>query len=393
MSIVNQLVKPASTAVAANHYSNLVNRKTTPVIIAGEVVKNGSMCPIFHWNAIWHHRVAVELCAQLFEDKEQTLAIFGDLKKYQKMYNRMYSTMPLRSNKSFSYYLGVVALDALLESAKNKQKHLKVFHNIITHLNGDGAFVEGSHYSIFCSQSFDRVYDLLSSYYRDTPLWLEVCESMEKLQQWQRRISNSEGVVASIGDSWYEKVEPTDEIGSFVYKDMTIHRNKRWTVVSNHRYSPWALHEHPHFDEVLISKDGEWIVQGSGMPSYKQVMAKPFRWRRPRNHFYIEKSFDYMFIWRIMKSRINFRNINIGSDAVQVVDKGYNTIRWPMAESFEYDKDKNIVTFSYKGADFVVSGDINNVSKGYAWQSTTYNNSVKVDVVRITGRNLITNVK
>jgi hypothetical protein len=78
---------------------------------------------------------------------------------------------------------------------------------------------------------------------------------------------------------------------------------------------------------------------------------------------------------------------------VQVVDKGYNTIRWPMAESFEYDKDKNIVTFSYKGADFVVSGDINNVSKGYAWQSTTYNNSVKVDVVRITGRNLITNVK
>ena len=76
MSIINQLIRPASTAVAANHYSNLVNRKTTPAIIAGEVVKNGSMCPIFHWNAIWHHRVAVELCAQLFENKDQNFPQF-----------------------------------------------------------------------------------------------------------------------------------------------------------------------------------------------------------------------------------------------------------------------------------------------------------------------------
>ena len=159
MSIVNQLIKPASTAVAANHYSDLVNKRVEPSEILDKI-SNGSMCPIFHWNAIWHHRVVVELCAQLFEDKEQTAILFVDLKKYQRMYNRMYSTMPLRSNKSFSYYLGVVALDALLCSKNNREKHLKVFHNIITHLNGDGAFVEGSHYSIFCSQSFDRVYSI-----------------------------------------------------------------------------------------------------------------------------------------------------------------------------------------------------------------------------------------
>lgn len=393
MSIVNQLIKPASTAVAANHYSDLVNKRVDPSEILDKI-SNGSMCPIFHWNAIWHHRVVVELCAQTHEKEERDNAqFFQKLYDYQKMYNRMYSTMPLRSNKSFSYYLGVVALDATLKSKKNREEHLKVFHNIITHLNGDGAFVEGSHYSIFCSQSFDRVYDLLNSYYGETELWLEVCASMEKLQLWQRRISNKEGIVASIGDSWYEKVEPTDEYGKFEYQDMTIHRNENWTVVEHHRKSPWALHEHPHLDEVLVSKGGKWIVQGSGMPSYKQVMAKPLRWRRPRNHFYVEKSFDYMWIWRLLKSKLSNRHVQLTSDVVQIIDKGCKTIRWPIEDEYKVDLENNIVHFAYNGAEFIVSGDIKSTSKGHSWQSTTYNNSHKIDVLRITGNNLITTIK
>ena len=391
MILINQLFKSVGAAEASNHFHNLTKNESTPSYLLNNFGINGRMCPIFHWNAIWHHRIAVEISSQLFEKQNEVMVIANGLKKYRKNYQRMFSTMPLRSNKSFSYYLGMICLDAIC--GEYSEKNLKKFTSIIRHLVGDGAFVEGSHYSLFCSQSFKSAFILLDKFYKNNHIWNDACDSIKKLEEWQSRIANSEGVVASIGDSWYEKVEqPSTEEGSFSYKDMTILRNKKWVVVKNHRKSPWALHEHPHLNEVLISKDGKWIVQGSGMPSYKQVMAKPFQWRRPRNHFYTELGMDYMYIWRLNKKRIKNRTVTIEDDSLRIYDTGHNTIRWPIEGEYDFKNNLNTITFKYNNANFKVVGEVNNVKRGYAWQSTSYRNFKKVDVIRIEGFNLVTTV-
>jgi len=395
MSLYNQLVKPKSASSASIIYKSLADESISPRQ-AIKILSDGSMCPIVHWNAIWHHRIAVELCARLCKDPFEFEGVYDDLFVYQQAYNRMFSTMPLRSNKSFSYYLGAIALDATLLSKKDSEKNLKVFHNIVTHLVGDGAFVEGSHYSIFCSSSFYKIYDLLCSYYGKTPMWVEVCEAMHKLKLWQGRISNSSGVVASIGDSWYEVVKPTEEYGRFKYDDMTVYRNKKFTVIKNHRKSPWALHEHPHLDEILVSVDGRWVVQGSGMPSYKQVMANPLKWRRPYNHYVVEKGLLLPFFWRLKKKNLSKRTINLSSETLNIHDEGENTIRWPCHTALypiQKRPNKNLVEFAANGAEFWVSGNIKNVEYDYAWRSLTYRDEEKTKVICITGKDLITTIK
>jgi len=391
MILLNQLLKSIGAAEASNHFHFLTKKEETCAYLVSNLGINGKLCPIFHWNAIWHHRIAVEISAQLFEDSDKIAPIRESLKVYRENYNRMYSTMPLRSNKSFSYYLGAIALDAINE--EYNEKNFKTFYRITKHLVGDGAFIEGSHYSLFCSQSFDRIRSLLQSFYKENILWKDLCEVMEKLEDWQRIISNNEGVIASIGDSWYEKVEPSDKTGMFSYKDMTVHKNKRWTIVRNHRKSPWALHEHPHLTEVLVAKDDEWIVQGSGMPSYKHIMSNPIRWRRPRNHFYIEPSFDFIWLWRLCKSTNKVRMITLNEDDVSVYDDGFLTIRWPFEGNYEWKTNSNEVTFKYKNGSFKVRGNIDNVKKGFSWQSTSYRKFKKVDVIRIEGRDLTTIIK
>ncbi len=391
MSLIKQLFNPLSTGQAGTYYHGLSNKEVTPAYLFDTHGKDGTLCPIISWNPIWQHRIAGELAAQLNENSH-TIAR-DQLETYRRDYMRMWSTLPLKSNKSFSYFVGACALDALTNTytKRNLDKLLKITLKLVK----DGAFVEGSHYSIYCSTAFDRVESLLDKFYTHDSMWVDVKHNMQVLNKWQSLISNSAGVVASIGDSWYEKVKPCDEEsdGVYNYEDMTIRRQGEWVTVENHRKTNFALHEHCHANEVLVAYGDEWIIQGSGMPSYKRVMAKPWRWRRPRNHFFTESKLDWFSIWRLRKGESRTRTVEIANDMILIKDIGSKTARFPVASDCKYSVTGNAVFYNYKGFSFVTRGKIKSVKEDCAWQSGGYNEEKNIKVLRIKGTDMETTIK
>ena len=387
MSIIAQMVLPFSAGVAGNWYHTLTKGNTVDV---NGLLKDSSskLCPIIHWNAIWHHRIATEIATQIFDG----LRVQEDLvQNYRKKYLRMFSTLPLKSNKSFSYYVGACSLDAI---TKNYDKtNLERLHSITEKLVCDGCFIEGTHYSIYCTDTIGRAFSLLDRFYGKNEVWILIKESIGLLTNWQRRVSNTEGIVASIGDSWYEKVEPTDEEGIYDYLDMTVHRISKWVIIQNHRISKFALHEHSHLDEVLIAHGDKWIIQGSGMPSYKQVMANPLKWRRPRNHFISEGVYDIPWLWRLRKKESRSRSVVTNESVVRIIDSGYKTIRWPIDNGVRYIATSTKVQWVYNGYKFICSGEIDAIQEDFAYQSVRYREEKKIRVVRIQGKNLQTSVE
>jgi len=387
MSIITQMVLPFSAGVAGNWYHTLTNSSTVNV---NALLKDSSskLCPIIHWNAIWHHRIATEIATQIFDG----LRVQEDLvQKYRKKYLRMFSTLPLKSNKSFSYYVGACSLDAI---TKNYDKtNLERLQSITEELSCDGCFIEGTHYSIYCTETIGRAFSLLDQFYGQDEVWILIKERIGFVTKWQRRVSNTEGVVASIGDSWYEEVKPIDEEGVYEYLDMTIHRISKWVIIQNHRKSKFALHEHPHLDEVLIAYGDKWIVQGSGMPSYKQVMANPLKWRRPRNHFISEGVYDIPWLWRLRKKENRSRSVVTNENVIRIIDSGYKTIRWPIDDGVRYIATSTKVQWVYNGCKFTCSGEIDAIQEDFAYQSVRYREEKKIRVVRIQGKNLQTSVE
>ena len=387
MSIITQMVLPFSAGVAGNWYHTLTNSSTVNV---NALLKDSSsqLCPIIHWNAIWHHRIATEIATQIFDG----LRVQEDLVlKYRKKYLRMFSTLPLKSNKSFSYYVGACSLDAI---TKNYDKtNLERLQSITEELSCDGCFIEGTHYSIYCTETIGRAFSLLDQFYGQNEVWILIKERIGLVTHWQRRVSTAQGVVASIGDSGYEEVKPTDEEGIYDYFDMTIHRIAKWVVIQNHRKSRFALHEHPHLDEVLIAYGDKWIVQGSGMPSYKQVMANPLKWRRPRNHFISEGVYDLPWLWRLRKKESRSRSVVTNENAIRIIDSGYKTIRWPIDDGVRYIATSTKVQWVYNGCKFICSGEIDAIEEDFAYQSVRYREEKKIRVVRIQGKNLQTSVE
>ena len=387
MSIIAQMVLPFSAGVAGNWYHTLTKGNTVDV---NGLLKDSSskLCPIIHWNAIWHHRIATEIATQIFDG----LRVQEDLvQNYRKKYLRMFSTLPLKSNKSFSYYVGACSLDAI---TKNYDKtNLERLHSITEKLVCDGCFIEGTHYSIYCTDTIGRAFSLLDRFYGKNEVWILIKECIGLLTNWQRRVSNTEGIVASIGDSWYEKVEPTDEEGIYDYLDMTVHRISKWVIIQNHRISKFALHEHSHLDEVLIAHGDKWIIQGSGMPSYKQVMANPLKWRRPRNHFISEGVYDIPWLWRLRKKESRSRSVVTNENVIRIIDSGYKTIRWPIDDGVRYIATSTKVQWVYNGYKFICSGEIDAIQEDFAYQSVRYREEKKIRVVRIQGKNLQTSVE
>ena len=96
------------------------------------------------WNPIWSHRIAMEIACQLVESQDYG-TFLKPLIKYRDEYEKMYSTMPLCSNKSISHYVGLCALDAVLNNVN--EKHLTRLAVIFNRVVKDGAFTEGGHYS------------------------------------------------------------------------------------------------------------------------------------------------------------------------------------------------------------------------------------------------------
>ena len=355
----------------------------------------------FHWNAIWHHRLAIEIACQMKEGKDWA-SYLEQLEEYHKQYSQLYSTMPLCSNKSVSHYIGQCALDALLN--KVNEKNIITLDEAFHRLVKDGAFTEGSHYSIYVTACFDRVTDLFSEWYgtHTNPIlrnsYAHIFHNLRKVKKWQNRITDSDGVMAVIGDGWYEKCyrNTLSEDGIFYYEDMTVIRKEGWLLVKNHRQNSFSLHQHPHGDEILIAHQNDWLIQGSGMPSYKHVMAKPWRWRRPRNHFFSETVWDWFVLWRHRVGwaidKVNSRGVEIEGKELNVREAGHKVIRWP-------GERENVINgatlkWSYGKFTFEVSGiNIKLLRAGSAYRSTTYGNYQKVPVVRIRGENIETRIK
>ena len=224
------------------------------------------------------------------------------LEKYYKEYGKLYSTMPFCSNKSISHYIGQCALDALLK--KVNEKNITTLDEAFSRVAKDGAFIEGGHYSKYVIDCFDRVGLLFDVWFGESDneilqdSYVHLSNNIGKVKKWQRRIADEDGVMAVIGDGWHEKIISGVEDGVFYYEDMTIYRESNWLAIKNHRQNPFSLHQHPHGDEILIAHKNDWLIKGSGMPSYKHVMRKPWKWRRPRNHFFTESWLDWWILWR-----------------------------------------------------------------------------------------------
>ena len=356
-----------------------------------------------HWNAIWHHRLAMEIACQVSEAGDYHTFQVG-LEDYWRGYKQLYSTMPFCSNKSISHYVGQCALDAVLW--KKDEKNIITLDKALKTVTKDGAFTEGGHYSKYVTDCFDRVENLFDNWYGEESnsdalkeSYQSIKENVAKVKTWQQLISDSDGVMAVIGDGWHEKVEPTDSQGIFKYDDMTINRQGPWLTIQNHRVNGFALHQHPHGNEILIAHENDWLVKGSGMPSYKHVMKKPFKWRRPRNHFFTETKWDWWWIWRHRKSTASdsrasrILKIDDSTNTVVISETNKRIIRWPGERNHVKRDENNSFTWSHGKFSFRVEGiNIKLMTSDYAYAATTYRNEQQIPVIRISGENLITRI-
>ena len=356
-----------------------------------------------HWNAIWHHRLAMEIACQIDEIGDYH-TYWKSLEDYARGYSQLYSTMPLCSNKSISHYVGQCSLDAILN--KTNEKNILTLDRALKAVTKDGAFTEGGHYSKYVTDCFDRVENLFDKWYeKETNVgalkesYHSIKENVAKVKRWQQLISDTDGVMAVIGDGWHEKVEPTEERGLFQYDDMTIIRQGPWLIIQNHRVNGFALHQHPHCNEILIAHNNDWLIKGSGMPSYKHIMKKPFKWRRPRNHFFTESKWDWWWVWRHRRLKPEDSpfgralRVDESMKFLTVTESNKKTVRWPGERENVKREEDNSLTWRYGKFSFRVEGiNIKLMGTAYAYAATTYRNEQQIPVIRINGENLITRI-
>ena len=393
-----------STAVIANTYHELAANKISVSSLSPfeQWLPRKVLGMRIHWNAIWSHRLAMEIACKL-SDNGDVGTFLRSVETYWKEYKKLYSTMPLCSNKSISHYVGQCCLDALL--GKVDEKNILTLDKALQKVTKDGAFTEGGHYSKYVTDCFDRSANLFEKWYGQNnnevlkSSYKRIKNNVRRVKEWQQRISDTDGVMAVIGDGWYEKVISTDEEGCFDYDDMTITRKGLWLIIQHHRINPFALHQHPHCNEIMIAHDKDWLVRGSGMPSYKHVMKKPFKWRRPRNHFFTESKWDWWWIWRHRRSWSLYdtarnRTVSLGSNSITITESGKNIIRWPgVREHVKVLEGGNSLSWNYGKFSFLIEGiNIKLLGKDHAYAATTYGNEEEIPVVRINGENLKTRI-
>ena len=104
-----------STAVIANTYHELAANKISVSSLSPfeQWLPRKVLGMRIHWNAIWSHRLAMEIACKL-SDNGDVGTFLRSVETYWKEYKKLYSTMPLCSNKSISHYVGQCCLDALL---------------------------------------------------------------------------------------------------------------------------------------------------------------------------------------------------------------------------------------------------------------------------------------
>ena len=145
-----------SVSEVANTYNQLARKdiKLTELLPFKKWLPTKILGVRVHWNAIWHHRLAIEIACQ-FKENGDCGTYINELLKYHKEYKKLYSTMPLCSNKSISHYIGICALDCLLY--KPNEMHIATLAEIFNRVAKDCAFTEGAHYSKYVTDCFVRV--------------------------------------------------------------------------------------------------------------------------------------------------------------------------------------------------------------------------------------------
>ena len=406
-----------STADVAKAYHQLVNKQIAVTNLMPFKEWLPRKIPLLgrrvSWNAIWAHRLAIEIACQ-FDELGDSGTYIKELQSYHKEYKKLYSTLPLVSNKSISHYVGQCALDALL--CVPNERNIITLADIFNDVAKDGAFTEGAHYSKYVTDCFDRAENLFEKWYggNDNSIlrinYSYIMESLAKVKRWQRLITDTRGVMAVIGDGWHETVNSTDEQGSFYYKDMTIYRKDKWLAIKNHRQNGFSLHQQAHCDEILIAHDEDWLIKGAGMPSYKEVMAHPVKWRRPRNHFFSETNWDIWVLWRHRIPEMSWSNelaidriVRIDGKTLTIIDRGKKTLRYPgdrvtLSETFTLrDKasadERQKIKWTYSKFTFVVEGvNIELLKDDVVCAATTYGNQKTIPVLRVKGEDIITRI-
>ena len=122
-------------------------------------------------------------------------------------------------------------------------------------------------------------------------------------------------------------------------------------------------------------------------------MRKPWKWRRPRNHFFTESWLDWWILWRYRvnwsRDKSNSRAVDINDTDLSIFESGKKTVRLPGIRSEVIGGLTSPYLWWYGKFTFLVDGiNIKLRRADHAHVATTYNNEEKIPVVRISGENL-----
>ncbi len=369
------------------------------------------------WNPIWTHRAIIESCKRSWDDNGPVSAgVWSDhLRATRKKLAARWDTTVFgrgHSNKSFTHYLTICCLDAAVG-----EKRIEPFRKLIAiyqELAPDGCWREGIHYGLFCYDAIRRAWDLL------TGVWPHhqragLTRCFQAHQEWLAVTKNHAGIWPTVGDGWPEDEEKlwidipvprkfnAEEPIVIIYGDMTIHRNKDWVVIQNHRRSGPCYHEHCEGDGILVSYKGEWVLPGDGCPTWFRKVLAPWKWDRPKNHWGTVRKWDWPVLWRLRNRRaaVSTRRVALWRDRVVVEDwVGKNKIQWPSPDQtqtsnsirfgFNPFTEKDFMDWKWGDLGVHVEGAIPDTKITRANVTTGYKESKQMPAVRISGQRLST---
>ena len=208
----------------------------------------------YHPNPIWHHRMLMEICYRIWESnrtatREMIPYLIGARAKLSERWDTTFCGRG-HSNKSFTHYLTLLALDASVGIKFGTAMGDVV--EIWQHLASDGCWREGVHYGVFCMDAVARVLPVINNVWTDRERKL-LTDCYVRTTTWLSHLQ-SNMVLPAIGDGWPELL-PEELLSTHhsyhrdaslcIYNDMEIMQRNNVKVVFNHRVSGHAYHEHP----------------------------------------------------------------------------------------------------------------------------------------------------
>lgn len=247
-----------------------------------------------HWNPFWVHRLAIEICKQIVEQKSYVLFEL-EIQSMWYCFNKLWNTY-FESNKKITHYIAKASIEKVMNRKVSNEtfRELEKSYCIIAH---DGAWREGSHYAISVLEEITKLFFILD---RKDYEGTKFHKAVKSVKKWTKLLANDDAIVTPIGDGWARKIVgiPCKVNGLYEYDDMTILIQDNWKIIQHHRKTGFCFHEQPLLNSLNIAYKNEWVLKGAGIPSYVYKLKNPFKWFRP-NNFWITKSWlNLPFIWR-----------------------------------------------------------------------------------------------